>query len=172
LPAGGLEALELVEGAIKGALDAGFVAAEGGEGVGALPEHVGEAAAGGEVGVLLLDVCLAVGETEVEETGFEAAKAAEPPLGHDDLMDEGGFEGAGGLEVVEEGVAEFVEGIVVFVEDGGVFGGEAVLECVEANGGLAFGGDGAGAELGVTAIGGALFAGGHRDCSFEGIARV
>jgi hypothetical protein len=86
-------------------------------------------------------------------------------------MDEGGFERAVGVELVEEGVAQFVEGLLVFDEDDGVFGGEAVLEGIEANGGLAFGGFGAGAELGVTAIGGALFAGSHRGCSFEGIAR-
>jgi hypothetical protein len=170
--AGGLEALELVEGTVEGALDAGFVAAEGGDGLGVSPEDVGEAAAWGELGVLLLDVLLVVGEAEIEEAGFEAAAAVEAPLGHDDLVDEGGFEGAGGLEVVEEGVAEFVESIFVFVEDGGVFGGEAVLEGIKANGGLAYGGFGAGAELGVPAVGGALFASSHKGFSFGGITRL
>ena len=50
-----------------------------------------------------------VEEAEFEEAGFDAAEAGELPLGHDDLVDEGGFEGAGGLELFEEGGAEFVE---------------------------------------------------------------
>jgi hypothetical protein len=80
----GLEALELVEGAVEGALDAGLVAAEGGEDPGVFLEDVGEAAAWREAGVVLIHVLLIVDVAQAEE---------------------GGFEGAGGLEVVEEVVA-------------------------------------------------------------------
>jgi hypothetical protein len=80
---GGLDALELVEGAEEGAFDAGFVAAEDGEGVGVSAEGIG---------------VLEVEEAEFEEAGLDAAEAGEAPLGHDDLLDEGGFEGAGGKD--------------------------------------------------------------------------
>ena len=122
-------------------------------------EDVGEFVCVDEAVVVGFEVLLVVDEAEIEEAGFDGAAAGEAPLGHDDLVDEGGLDGAGGLEVVEEGVEEFVEGLIVFAEDDGVFGGEAVFEGIEADGGLAFGGFGAGAELGVAAIGGALFAG-------------
>ncbi len=164
-PAGGLDALELVEGAVEGALDAGLVAAEGvedaGRGTGVPAEDVGEFVFVGKADVAVFEVPLAVDEAEIEEAGFDGAAAGEAPLGHDDLVDEGGFEGAGGLEVIEEGVEEFVEGLVVFAADDGVIGSEAVFEGIGADGGLALGGFGAGAVLGVAAIGGDLFVGGH-----------
>jgi hypothetical protein len=87
-------------------------------------------------------------------------------------LEETGFEGAGWVEVVEEGVEEFVDRLIFLEGESGVFGVEAVFEAIEANGGLAFGGFGAGAELGVAAIGGTLFAGSHGSCSFGEIARV
>jgi len=175
-PAGGLDALELVEGAVEGALDAGFVAAEGvedaGGGTGVPAEDVGEFVFLGEVVVVGFEVRLVVGEAEIEEAGFDSAAAGEAPLGHDGLVDEGGFEGAGGLEVIEEGVEEFVEGLFVLAVDDGVVGGESVFEGIEANGGLAFGGFGAGAELGVAAVGVDLCFGCHIVCSLERIARA
>jgi hypothetical protein len=76
-------------------------------------------------------------------------------------VDEGGFEGAGGLELFEEGDPEFFEIRFLFADDDRVFGGEAMLEGIEANGGLAFGGLGTGAQLGVAAIGVDLLFGGH-----------
>jgi hypothetical protein len=159
--AGGLEALEFVEGAIEGALDAGFVAADVGEDVGVHAEDVGQFLVLGHVDVLALDVLLVLIEAEFEEAGFNAAVAGDAPLGHDDLVDEGGFEGAVGLEIVEEGVEEFIEIPVLFADDDGGFGGEAVFEGIEASGGLAFGGFGASAALGILAIGGNLFIGRH-----------
>jgi hypothetical protein len=158
--AGGLEALEFVEGAEEGALDAGLVATEHGEGVGVFVKDLSQLLVAEEVDVFLaIEILLFVGEAEFEEAGFDAAAAGEAPLSYDHLVDEGGFEGTGGLEVVEEGVAEFVEGLLVFDENDGVFGDEAVFEGIEANGGFAFGGFGAGAELGIAAVGGALLAG-------------
>ena len=159
---GGLDALEFVEGAVEGALDAGLVAAEGVEdagcGTGVPAEDVGEFVFVGKAAVVGFEVPLVVDEAEIEEAGFDGAAAGEAPLGHDDLVDEGGFESAGGLEVIEEGVEEFVEGIFLFAPDDGVIGSESVFEGIEADGGLALGGGGAGAVLGVGAIGGDLLA--------------
>jgi hypothetical protein len=89
--AGGLEALELVEGAVERALGAGSVAAEVGEGVGVFVEDVGESFVGGGVGVFRIDVLPVVGEADVEEAGFDIAAAGDAPLGHDDLVEERGF---------------------------------------------------------------------------------
>jgi hypothetical protein len=150
-----------MEGAVEGALGAGLVATKGGEGIGALAEDVGQFLGLVVVVEELLIVVVQVEEAEFEEAGFDAAEAGELPLGHDDLVDEGGFEGAVGLELFEEGGAEFFEIRFLFAIDDRAFGGEAMLEGIEANGGLAFGGFGAGAQLGVAAIGGDLLFGGH-----------
>ena len=58
--AGSLEVLELVEGAVEGALDAGLVAAERGEDLGVFLEDIGEAAAWREAGVVLIHLLLIV----------------------------------------------------------------------------------------------------------------
>ena len=117
-----------MEGAEEGALDAGLVAAEGSEGIGVLVEDLGQLLVAEEVDEFLaIEILLAVDEAEFEEAGFDAAAAGEAPLSHDNLVDEPCFEGTGGLEVVEEGVAEFVERLLVFDEDNGVFGDEAAL---------------------------------------------
>ena len=87
---GGLEALELAEGAVEGALGAGFVAAQGGERVGAadvVQVEIGEAVARAQVGVLPFDILLLVEAAELEEATFDEADAAETPGGHDDLLD-------------------------------------------------------------------------------------
>jgi hypothetical protein len=160
-PAVGLEALQLMEGAVEGALGTGLVATKSGEGIGVRVEDVGQFL--GLVVVIeeLLIVVLQVEEADFEEAGFDSAEAGELPLGHDDLVDEGGFEGAVGLELFEEGDPEFFEILILFANDDRVFGGEAMLEGIEADGGLAFGGFGAGAQLGVAAIGVDLLFGGH-----------
>jgi hypothetical protein len=65
----GLEALELMEGAVEGALDAGFVAAEGiedaGGGTGVLAEEVGQFLVGVKVGVIGFEVLPVVDEAEL-----------------------------------------------------------------------------------------------------------
>jgi hypothetical protein len=63
--------------------------------------------------------------------------------------------------VVFEILEDVLEILREFADDDGVFGGEAVFEGVEANGGLAFGGFGAGAALCISAISGNLFIGRH-----------
>ena len=154
-----------MEGAVEGALDAGLVTAEGVEdagcGTGVPAEDVGDFVFVGKAVIVGVEGLLLVDEAEIEEAGFDGAAAGEAPLGHDDLVDEGGFEGAGGLEVIEEGVEEFFEGVFLFAPDDGVIGSEAVFEGIGADGGLALGGLGAGAVLSVAAIGGDLFVGGH-----------
>jgi hypothetical protein len=161
--AGGLEALQFVEGAVEGAFGAGFVAGQEGESVGAAgfaEEDEGVLLVAGrvlespQIGVLLI-------EEPVEEAGFHAAEAAEAPGGHDHLLDEEGFRGADGLVVVLEGLLDSLEFGFLLGFDDGVLGGEAVAEGIEANGGLTLGGLGAGAELGVPAIGFDLQFGGH-----------
>jgi hypothetical protein len=156
-----------MEGAEEGALGAGFIAAEGDQGVGVPTEDEGQFLGLVEADEAFLKGILLVGDAEFEEAGFDTAEAGELPLGHDDLVDEGGFEGAVGLELFEEGGAEFVEIRFDFANDDRAFGGEAMLEGIEADGGLACGGFGAGAQLGVAAIGGALSAGSHLNFSLR-----
>ena len=106
-----------MEVAEEGALDAGFVAAEGiedaGGDTGAPAEDVGQFLIAVEPVVIAFGIQFAVDEADFEITGFEFATAGETLLGGDDLVDEGGFQWADGLEVVEEGVAEFVESLLV-----------------------------------------------------------
>ena len=145
-----------MEGAIESALDAGFVAGEVGEGVPAAAivlKYMGKAVLSGQAAVVPVQVFLFVDEAEREETGFERAEAGETPGGHRDLLDQLGFEGADGLKVIEEGAEGLVEGVPVLAGDNGLLGGEAMFERVEAGGGLALGGFGAGAALGVGTVG-------------------
>jgi hypothetical protein len=106
------------------------------------------------------------------DVGFVAAgRGLVPEDVGEAQIEETGFEGAGGVEVVEEGVEEFVDRLIFLEGESGVFGVEAVFEAIEANGGLTLGGFGAGGLLGVAAIGGNLFFGGHTGCSLRKIAR-
>ena len=66
-----------MQGAAEGALDAGFVAAEDGEGVGAPAEDVGQFLGQVEAIVLLLEVILVVEDSELEEAAFEATDRLE-----------------------------------------------------------------------------------------------
>ena len=84
----------------------------------------------------------------------------------DDLLDEEGFGGADGPVVFLEGLLDFLEFGFLFGLNHGVLGGEAVAEGIEADGGLALGGFGPGAELGVPAIGFDLPFGGHDGARF------
>ena len=78
----------------------------------------------------------------------------------------GGFGGPDGLVVVRELLLDFLEfGFPLGLNDG-VLGREAVAEGIEADGGLALGSLGAGAALGVPAIGFDLQFGGHNGARF------
>ena len=79
-----------------------------------------------------------VAESSGEDAFFDGVGALEAPHAVGDLVDEAGFDGAGGLVVLHDGG-------VVFVPGGGFFGGEdedlageSVAEGVEAAAGFAF----------------------------------
>ncbi|MBI3664783.1 MAG: hypothetical protein HY236_00915 [Acidobacteria bacterium] len=94
----GLEALDLVEGAVEGALDPGLVADEPGDGVGVVnipAKSESDAIGRSEVVVALGSVVEQVDDALVEEAGFDAAEAAQAPGGHDHLLHERGFQRGG-----------------------------------------------------------------------------
>jgi len=124
----GAEALEFVEGAVEGALDAGFVAGEGFNGAGA-GGVVGEGACKGIKGRGVF-VAGELRHADGEQAGFEGAHAAEAPGGHGHLLDEQGFGGAGGLMFVEKGVAELPEFFGIFVGEDRGLGGESMAKGV------------------------------------------
>jgi hypothetical protein len=157
---GGLEAQKLVMGSEEGALGTGFIAGQDGEGAraaGVAEKDVGEAVAGCEV----VHVVGVFGQAEFEQAGFQAADAGEAPGGHDDLLDQKDLDGADGPVVLLVGFGEFLELAIVFEGDDGVLGGEPMFEGIQANGGLAFGGLGAGGFEGIGTVGVDLFLGSH-----------
>jgi len=153
---GGAEALELVEGAIKRTLDAGFVTGKTFDVAVVVGEGAGERVEG-RIGVVVAELRYA----DVEQAGFEGAETAQTPGGHGHLFDEQRFGGAGGLVFVEEGVAELAEFFGIFVREDGGLGGQAVAEGVVGDGGASVGGAGAGGKLGVAAVGVKLTFGNH-----------
>ena len=54
--------------------------------------------------------------------------------GHDHLLDEEGFDGIEGLEMVAVGLEEFVELVLVLARDDDLLGGEPTFEGIEAEG--------------------------------------
>ena len=156
----GAEAIEFVEGAVEGALDAGFVAREAFDSAGS-GGVIGEGAGAGIEGRQVF-VARELRHTEIEQTGFERAHAAETPGGHGHLFDEQGFGGPGGLVFREKGVEQLLELLGILVRENGGLGGEPVAKRVEADGGASFGGTRAGGELGVATIGVELTLRGHR----------
>jgi hypothetical protein len=165
-----LEALKLVQRAEVRALDAGFVTGQDGEGVGAAgvaQEDIGHAVLGRDALVLLLDVFGVIEQAEIECASFHTANAGEAPGGHDHLFDQEGFDGTDGLLGVLVGLEQFLELVLVLADDDGVLGSEPMFEGIEANGGLAFGGLGAGGFEGVRAVGVNLFLGSHVGAPWE-----
>ena len=95
------------------------------------------------------------------EFGLGAPEALEGPLAADEFIDVDALLGEGGAEAEVVGGDESVVGGTVFAgEDGGV-GVDAGLEGIEAGGGLALGGLGAGGFLGVATVGVDLAQGCH-----------
>jgi len=154
-----------VEGAVESALDAALVTAQRAESVPTLAlavEDAGEALIEGQVDVVPVYASPFIDQAHLEEAGFQGAQAGKAPGGHGDLLDQDGFDGPDGLEVIKEGLESLVEEGGVLAGDDGEAGGEAVLEGIEGGGGFALGGFGAGAELGVGAVGVDLFLRGHK----------
>jgi hypothetical protein len=151
--AGGLEALEFVEGAVEAALDAALVAGQGGEFVRVVAEDASFALVGLEPVEGSLQPVLGFGEAAVEQAGFHGADAAEAPGSDSHGLDEVEFGLAFGLVVVEERIEELIELLLVLVGDDVVLGGEAVLDGIAGGTSLAFGGKGAVAEGAVLPAG-------------------
>jgi len=149
----GLEAFEIVRGAVEGAL--GGIDA-------ALQEREVFAAADEIEAVAVGVVAHAVGRAlVVPDFGVGKGIAAEQPIGIDEGGDEKRLLGGGGLPAEEVLVGEATE-------FGGVFSGndlgpgiEAGLQGVGTGGGFALGGAGTGGLLRVEAIGGDLFWSAH-----------
>jgi len=148
------------------ALDHGFVTQDAVEVVAA-----GELGGGGRFG----DALEASGDAGPGEVGthagfidgvdLETVEAAESPMGCGDTLDEELLVAVAGLDGVAEVVEQVghVAGLFVFVPpENGVVGEQAVLEGVHARAFFAFGGSGAGAFLGVLAVGGELGGGDGR----------
>ena len=92
---------------------------------------------------------------------LHAEEAQLAPGGHGELADENFLGGGGGLVLGFEGVEQGFEIGGVFAQQDEGFGGEAVLDAVETDGGAAFGRFRARAFLRVLAVGGDLSFGGH-----------
>jgi hypothetical protein len=161
-----LEALELVEGAVKRALNSALMAGEGGEREGVrqlAAQAIGQALGLGEVAVAVLDIRLVIEDFEIAEAALEVAGALEAPGVDDELAEDELLERAGGREVAEEGFGEVLELCFVLAEEDEVGGREAVFEGVEADGGLAGGRAGPGAFAGIAPIGGDLTCSCHKN---------
>jgi hypothetical protein len=164
-------AVELLEGSVKGSFDAGFLTRKGFQRVGtrALPAVAGHDQIG-RVGEFLFPfplVSLNLEDALRVDGAFEDARAAKAPGGNDHLVDQKGFVEIGGGVLVAKGRCVGFEIFGGFRGDEDLRGGEAVLEGVAAGFGFAFRGFGAGAELGVAAIGFVLFFG----CHARGVTR-
>jgi hypothetical protein len=131
----GLKGAELLDGAVVGALRASLVAGEAVEDSGFFAaEEIFEIAAA--------------------DFGFDAAEALEIPGGVEDLAEGDGFEGALGVELGFEGVAELGEVVFFIAADDEMLRGEAVFEGVLGDAGFAFGRDRAGGVERVGSVGG------------------
>ena len=160
----GFQRLEFVERAVEGAFEVGLLAGEaietpGAAGVGL--KDGGEALLGREAAVLLLQRRRERAQSLVEELRFVGAEEPDAPGGLGDLADEEGSGRAVGPEVVEEGGEGAVEFLLLIRREDKLLCVQAVLQGVEADGGLALRGSGAGALEGIAAIGIELFLGNH-----------
>ncbi len=108
------------------------------------------------------EVVAQVVEAVGDEAGFEAGDPPEAPVGGGQLKDEEALEGSLGVVFGAEGVHEFLELLaVLFGQDEGARGGEAVAGGIAADGSLAFRGLGAAAAAGIAAVGFDLLLAGH-----------
>jgi hypothetical protein len=136
----GQQALELVEGAVVAALEAGLVAGEIEQRVEFTDSEAVDIseALGGVAGSYCRIV--AAGKAvhfRVEVGGFGGADAAETPHGGKHLLDLEGFGRGAGLVFVEEFGAESFESRAILDGEEKVVAGEAVLDGVIACGGFA-----------------------------------
>jgi hypothetical protein len=144
-----VEALQLSEGAVKGALGGIDPALEEME---LMIRPGGDLA---ERGVLVQSVegFRGVGELVSPELGLGAAEAAELPIGADEVIDEDAFGGSGRLPLEVIVAGEGFELGAVLAGDDLRFGFDAGFECVEARDGLSFGRARARGVLRVSTVG-------------------
>jgi len=102
------------------------------------------------------------------EIRFEAAQAAELPLGIGERVDEMALGRVGGPVGVAEGLDEGGVGLRIFAGEDFELGVDAGFKGVPAGGGFALGGARAGRSLRVAAIGLDLFVGCHADSRVAG----
>jgi hypothetical protein len=167
-----LEALQIAEGAVEIALEAGFVEAEAVQGLLVGEVGLGDAAVLARVpdipklvfviAVLLMELFMGgFGFFALQQVGFDGAEAAEAKVGEGHAFDEHLFDGGLGIEVAAEVLMDGGEeaGGLVVQETGG---GESVDEVIAAGASLAFGRARAGGAKGVAAVGADLGFGGHK----------
>jgi hypothetical protein len=149
----GLEALELIEGAMVVALGRIDAALETGEGIAAAIEGQAERTflVGREEG----------GQFVGPELGFDLVVAAEEPLGLDEGIDQERLLGGGGAEAVVVIEGEGFEILGGLAGDDPGAGVDAGFEGVETGDGLALGSAGAGGFEGVAAVRFDLTGGSH-----------
>jgi hypothetical protein len=162
-----LQASEFLEGALIIALGGVHAVLEAGE---SLACHIiGSASERQEV---LIAVAGSAGlGIPVPELGFDAAEAAEGPLGVDEDVDEAALLGGVGEEAVVVVGGEGFEVGGIFAGDDLRGGVDAGFDGVEAGGGFAGGGAGSGGFLRVTAARFDLELGAHRASCPEGSRR-
>ena len=157
------EALEFGDGFVEAVFEAASVHEEAVEDAG-VGEVFDDDAAEGEVGIGVrwgTQGSLESGEGAggvfgvegVEGLVLEAFGALESPGESYGAVGEGGLDGAFGGEFGEHLVAVEFEFALIFADNDGLAGAQAVLEGVLGDGGLAFGGAGAGGFAGVETIG-------------------
>ena len=157
-----LHGAEFADGAVPGAFDGGFVAAESVEvaGVGGHADGDALVVVDGGFGV---DGELVLQGVEVvfKGCGFHAAGSEEAPVILRDLVGEAMFLGGGGLVFGDNAGAEFLVFGFVFVTENDLFGGEAVFGCVLRDGGGCGFAERAPGEACVAAVGFNLSVGCH-----------
>ena len=151
--ASGVEALQVAQGAVPGAL--GRIGAALKEREVFFAAHKVQAFRVGAVAhVLVIGVI-------VPDLGVGERIAAEEPVGVDEGGDEEGLFGSGGFPAEEVSVGEGTEFGGIFAGDDLGSGVEAGLKGIGTGGGLALGGAGACGALRVAAVGGGLLGGAH-----------
>jgi hypothetical protein len=141
-----------LHGVAELAINARCLAVHGGnEAAFALDRLIGEGAADilGEQAIVKILLRAVFCKLLVHHSGFDAAGAAVPPFGNDDIDDELALDVVDGLEALEEDVEETVELFGSFIGKDDAFGSEPMLDSVEGGPRFAFRGF---ASLGFLAI--------------------
>jgi hypothetical protein len=159
---GALEKTQLLEGPVITAVEGAFVADQHGQAlllIGNPLKDPGQAIIVVHVGEFPVDILGAAFDFGAKQVGFDGAEAAQAPAGDGHGLDQVHLDAAGGLELVDVGLAEELKVLDGFAREDDGFGAESMAEAVAGRGGLSFGGDG---TLGFGAVGAGGFAFGFR----------